>query len=1159
MKDLSQRIAALSPEQRILFEKQLKEKGLNLPQNLTISKRKKANYVPLSLAQERLWFLDRLESNIPIYNIVVPVLLKGKLNVKVLEDSIKEIVKRHEILRTNFTAIDGQPVQVISDESKFVLSEIALQNLPKNDRAIKELISQEQKHSFDLAQESLLRVNLVTIDETEYLMLLTTHHIIADAWSRGVLFRELVTLYSSFCTGKPSPLLELPIQYADYAIWQREGLQGDVLKKQLSYWQQQLQDELPVLNLPTDRSRSQERSYRGASASLTLPQTLTQTLKDFSRREEVTLFVTLLATFNILLYRYTEQEDILIGSPVANRNRVEVQDTIGFLVNTVVLRGDLSGNPTFRELLGRMQEVVLGAIAHQDLPFEKLLETLQPNRSVSHQPPFQVMFSLQNVPEAALEMPELTLSLLEVENQTAFFDLVFSWQEIDSRLIGTLEYNTDLFDAATINRMLGHFQTLLESILVDCNCTISSLPMLTEQELNTIKEWHQIDSEYSKNACLHQLFEERVEKTPDAIAIVFEDRQLTYQQLNQKANQIAHYLHSQGIKPEDKIGLCVDRSLEMIAGILGILKAGGAYVPLDTTYPQERLNFILEDARIDLVLTQKHLLERFSQTRSQLIALEKITSTKEDNPNLEVTPDNLAYVIYTSGSTGKPKGVLCTHHNVIRLFRATQSWFNFSQNDVWTLFHSIAFDFSVWEMWGALLYGGRLIVVPYWVSRSPEAFYNLLAQENVTVLNQTPSAFRQLMRVEELDLIRLNNPNQKIVGANGHSPLLEMTSEQANIRSPEQLKDLKLRSVIFGGEALELQSLKPWCDRHSDKSPQLVNMYGITETTVHVTYRSLSIEDLERNTGSVIGRPIPDLQVYLLDKNQQLVPIGIPGEIYIGGAGLARGYLNRPDLTREKFIANPFSNHPEARLYRSGDMARYLPNKELEYLGRIDQQVKIRGFRIELGEIEAVLAGHPDVAEVVVLVREDVSGDKRLVAYVVPRLRNTGSLTTNLRQWLQNKLPDYAIPSSFVLLDSLPLTANGKVDRQALPASESTRPELEAIYIAPRTPIEKALSEIWSELLNIDRIGIHDNFFELGGHSLLATQLLSRIRSNFEIELPLKLMFTVAFTIAELAKAIRQYKIEGQDNEDIASFLKELSELSDEEASIAVSQISGEM
>ncbi|WP_139253735.1 non-ribosomal peptide synthetase [Hydrococcus rivularis] len=1122
MKDLTQRIAALSPEQRILFEERLKQKGLNSPKNLTIYQREKANYVPLSFAQERLWFLNQLESNIPIYNIVVPVFLKGKLNVKALEDSIKEIVKRHETLRTNFTTIEGQPVQVISDEPKFVLLQ---QNVPKSDRAIQELITQEQKHSFDLTQESLLRITLVTLNETEYLMLLTTHHIIADAWSRGVLFRELAALYSAFCTGKPSPLLELPIQYADYALWQRDWLQGEVLEKQLNYWQQQLRGELPLLNLPTDRSRSPDRSYQGASASLTLPHAFTQALKDFSRREGVTLFVTLLAAFNVLLHRYTEQEDILIGSPIANRNQAEVENLIGFLVNTLILRGDLSGNPTFREFLGRMREVVLGAIAHQDLPFEKLLETLQPNRSVSDRSPFQVMFSLQNVPEAALAMPDLTLNLLEVENQTAFFDLVFSWQETNGQLTGTLEYNTDLFDAATIERMLGHYQTLLESILANSNCVISSLPMLTELERDTLKEWHQLGSEYPQDTCLHQLFEEWVEKTPDAIAIEFEDRQLTYRQLNQKANQIAHYLNSQGIKPEDKIGLCVDRSLEMVAGILGILKAGGAYVPLDTTQPQERLNFILEDAQVVLVLTQKHLLERFTQTRVQLIALEEISSTQEDSPNLEVTPDNLAYIIYTSGSTGQPKGVLCTHHNVIRLFRATQSWFNFSQHDVWTLFHSIAFDFSVWEMWGALLYGGRLIVVPYWVSRSPEAFYELLAQEEVTVLNQTPSAFRQLIRVED---------------------------------SPERVKILKLRFVIFGGEALELQSLKPWCDRHSDRSPQLVNMYGITETTVHVTYRSLSIEDIEKNTGSAIGRPIPDLQVYLLDKAQQLVPIGIPGEIYIGGAGLARGYLNRPELTREKFITNPFSNAPEARLYRSGDMARYLPNGELEYLGRIDQQVKIRGFRIELGEIEAVLAGYPDVAEVVVLAREEVSGDKRLVAYVVPRLGNNDSMTTNLRQWLQNKLPDYAIPSSFVLLDALPLTANGKVDRQALPALEPTRPHLEAIYIAPRTPIEKALSEIWSELLNLDRIGIHDNFFELGGHSLLATRLLSRIRSYFEVELPLKSIFTVGFTIAELAKVIRQYQLEGQDDEEIASFLEELGELSDEEALIAVNRVSGE-
>ncbi|MDJ0729380.1 MAG: amino acid adenylation domain-containing protein, partial [Crocosphaera sp.] len=660
---------------------------------------------------------------------------------------------------------------------------------------------------------------------------------------------------------------------------------------------------------------------------------------------------------------------------------------------------------------------------------------------------------------------------------------------------------------------------------------ITQLPLLTAwEEKQLLVDWNNTQTDYPQDKCIHQLFEEQVKRTPNAVALVFENQQLTYEQLNQKANQLAHFLlQNYQITPDTLVGLCVERSLEMVIGILGILKAGGAYVPLDPNYPTERLKFMLEDSQVRVLLTQETLLESLPQNQAQLICLDKqweeISQYSNENPQQNVSPSHLGYIIYTSGSTGKPKGVLVNHANVVRLFAATEDWYHFSSQDIWTLFHSYAFDFTVWEIWGALLYGGRLVIVPYLVTRSPEEFYNLLCQEKVTILNQTPSAFRQLIQVEE---------------------------------TKADLADLGLRLVIFGGEALEINSLQPWFQRHGDKFPQLVNMYGITETTVHVTYRPLSLADLN-SSASVIGRPIPDLQIYLLDSYLQPVPIGIPGEMYVGGAGVTRGYLNREELTAERFISSPFEEaggrrqeagvrsqesgvrRQEAegrrqkaggnKLYKTGDLARYLPNGELEYLGRIDHQVKIRGFRIELGEIEALLASHPQVWETVVLVREDTPGDKRLVAYLVPQpditLKEAGverqeaaaSVTIEeIRQFLKAKLPDYMVPNGFVILETLPLTANGKIDRRALPAPEFHN---EDKYVAPRTPIEEKLTNIWSQILQVEKVGINDNFFELGGHSLLVTQLVARIRDTFNIEIPLRDLF-VAPTVNELAQSIEQ-------------------------------------
>ncbi|BAY41877.1 amino acid adenylation domain-containing protein (plasmid) [Nostoc sp. NIES-2111] len=1056
----------------------------------TITPASRDKNLPLSFAQQRLWFFDQFEPGSPSYNLPRTVRLQGKLNIDALSASLNEIIRRHEILRTSFAISHGQPIQVISPSLNLQLPIVDLQYIPQQQREaeLHRLAKTEAETGFDITQAPLLRAKLLQLDEEDYVILLTLHHIISDGWSTDILIREVAALYTAFCAGRSSPLPQLPIQYADFALWQRQWLEGEALKNQLAYWRKQLSGELPILQLPTDHPRPIVQTYAGKTLSFVLPKNLSEELKTLSKQEGITLFMTLLAAFKTLLYRYTNQTDILVGSPIANRNRAEIENLIGFFVNTLVLRSNLSGNPTFHDFLKQVRDVALGAYAHQDLPFEKLVEEIQPERNLSHNPLFQVMFVLQNAPMRQLELPELRVEPLENKSTTAKFDLTLVIEAVEQGLIANFEYNTDLFDEITISRLAANFEVLLQGIITNPQQKIGELPLLTATEEQQLLAWGEGESKRPPEICLHQLFEAQVEKTPDAVAVVFENQQLTYRELNAKANQLAHHLQKLGVKPEVLVGICVERSLFMVISILAVLKAGGAYLPLDPAYPQERLGYMLTDAQVEVVLTQKHLLEALPAHNAQTVYLDSeenlFTTQSTANPISNATPHNLAYVIYTSGSTGQPKGVLINHSNVVRLFATVQPWYNFAQHDVWTLFHSYAFDFSVWEIWGALVYGGKLVVVPYWVSRTPEAFYQLLSQEQVTVLNQTPSAFRQLIQVEQ---------------------------------STGKILDLNLRLVIFGGEALDIQSLQPWFARHGDKSPQLVNMYGITETTVHVTYRPLTQADLH-SSASVIGRPIADLQVYLLDKNQQLVPIGVPGEMYIGGAGLARGYLNRPDITQERFIIHPLSK--QGKLYKSGDLARYLPNGDIEYLGRIDHQVKIRGFRIELGEIESALNQHPNVQTNVVIAREDKPGEQRLVAYLVSKSLQEIN-TSELRSFLEEKLPSYMLPTAFVILDQLPLTPNGKVDRKALPTPDTTT-GLSANFVPPRTPIEQIIADIWAEFLGQEKIGIYDNFFDLGGHSLLATQVISRLREVFKIDLPLRNLFEnpTVINLVELIEAI---------------------------------------
>ena len=824
----------------------------------------------------------------------------------------------------------------------------------------------------------------------------------------------------------------------------------------------------------------------------------------------------LLATFKILIARYTRCFDILVGTPIANRSSVELEKLLGFFANTLVIRTDLSQNPSFLKVLARVRKSCLEAYRHQDLPFEKLVKDLRPDRDSLRHPLIQVLFAFQNAPSPSWELEGLQVAPIPVDSKKVAFDISFSLREQHEEIVGSLTYQVELFDEGTITRLLRHFQSLLESIIKQPDEHIGSLTLLTQQEHRELLEFNRdLPTLYSNDYRIHVWFQQQAFNNPDKIALVCEDEHLTYRQLNERANQLAHCLKLGQTKPEIRIALHHERTANLIVGVLGILKAGGCYVPMDPNIPSERLDFILKEADVSMVITDSDRARRWNSRSIPHLCLDDKTifayQCKEDPP-IEVNADNLAYIIFTSGSTGLPKGVGVTHTNVVRLFEQTQDWFHFDEHDTWTVFHSLAFDFSVWELFGALLHGGKMVLIPYWVSRTPDTFYECVINERITILNQTPSAFQQFIRAEE----------------------------SAKLRN-----ELALRLVIFGGEALDFKILAPWWDRHGDQIPQLINMYGITETTVHVTYRPLTSKDLDTPATSRIGNSIPDLQLYILDQFQQLVPIGVPGEMYIGGQGVTRGYLNQGQLSGARFVPNPYSNQPGARLYRSGDLARHLANGDIEYLGRVDHQVKIRGFRIELGEIESVLAQHPEIHQAVVIVQEDHLEDKRLVAYLV--MGNGGKLSIPvLRNYLGQSLPNYMIPSDFMFLTSLPLTSNGKIDRAKLPAPESGRDNSDEPFEQARSPIEEKLIYIWSQLLNVAQVGIRDNFFDLGGHSLILTKLANRIQDTFQVRLPLRILFDLP-TIEQMAQAIVEEQVKNTDQGTITHLLSKLNELTPEQ------------
>ncbi|GAA0134025.1 non-ribosomal peptide synthetase DhbF [Paenibacillus sp. YSY-4.3] len=1089
--------------------------------------------VPLSFAQRRLWFLYRMEGPNPTYNMPWVARISGPLDVEALELALGDVAERHESLRTVFPDVMGVPQQRILDADQ---ARPRLIVTKASDKELEANITDGVAYSFDLCAETPFRAQLFVIGREEHALLLLLHHIAGDGWSLLPLGRDLSAAYSARCRGEQPSWSPLPVQYADYVIWQEQllGVEGDsdsLYARQLEFWKDTL-DQLPdQLELPTDRPRPAVSSYEGGVIPFALDEELHARLLQVAKENKASLFMVLHAALAALLTRLGAGDDIPIGSPIAGRNDDALGGLVGMFINTLVLRADTSGNPSFAELIARVREADLAAYEHQDLPFERLVEVLNPARSRARHPLFQIMLVLQNELEAPLQFPDAVTSLKMISSGTAKFDLTVELNErrgadgSPGGLSCLLEYSKDLYEPHTIEAFAYRYVRVLEALAKNPMQPIARADILTPVERQaflmetawpseTVSETSlaanqgaapahpcsTMQAPPEASASLSALFEAQAAKFPDAVAAVCEGDKLSYARLNAEANRLAHVLMAGGVEAGQTVALALPRSLELVVGLLAVLKAGAAYLPLDPDYPADRLEWMVEDAKPVYMITNAQAAGQMPHTlRTPKIVLgdpateQRLRDSSEHNPNENersgiVTPLNPAYMIYTSGSTGKPKGVVIPHRNVIRLFAATDSWYHFGPEDVWTLFHSYAFDFSVWELWGALLFGGRLVVVPHEISRSPAEFLQLLVEEQVTVLNQTPSAFYAFM--------------------------------QADRENAELGQQLALRYVIFGGEALELGRLKDWYERHPNDAPKLINMYGITETTVHVSYLELDKESAFQGGSSLIGRPIPDLRVYVLDSSLQPVPPGVIGEMYVAGAGLAQGYWGRPALTAERFVADPYGA-PGTRMYRTGDLAKQLTDGSLDYLGRGDQQVKIRGFRIELGEIEAVLVSYPGVEQAAVIAREDQPGDKRLAAYIVPG-PEADLMLAELRRYAASILPEYMVPSAIIHLDSLPLTPNGKLDRKALPAPEYT---LTPEGRGPRTPQEEVLCDLFAEVLGLPRVSIDDGFFELGGHSLLAVRLMSRIRETMGRELGIGLLFE-APTVAGLGEKL--YSDEGQ-------------------------------
>lgn len=1076
----------VSPSQRReLLELLLQEKGLRT--SLTsIPRRKDQIDLPLSFAQQRLWFLDRLEPGSSAYNMYSAQHLQGPLNIAAIEQSINQIFQRHESLRTTIHEMNGEPIQVIIPFSTLNLRMIRLQDSDDREAEVDRLVHEELECPFDLAAGPLIRAAMLQLSADEHILLFTLHHIISDAWSSGVIFRELEILYEANLNGKVSALPELPIQYGDYALWQKEWFQGKRLEEELSYWKNKLDGAPQILKLPTDYPRPSIQSYRGAVKRFPLPSRLSESLKELAQHEGATSFMVFLAAFAALLHRYTGNRDLVIGSPISNRNRVETEDLIGLFVNTLLFRLDLSGNPTFREFIRRVREICLENYSHQDVPFERLVEHLRPERKLSRSPLFQVMFDfVKGGP--TMNLQGLTARPFIVKTSTAKFDLSLFMQERESQFSGAVEYCSDLFEGQTVERMIGHFQNLLEVASANPDTTISALRILTDSERRQLLfAWNKAQKAIP-DVVIHQLFERQVIETPDATAVIFDGGRTTYAELNARANKVARGLQKLRVGPEVPVGVCTSRSLEMVVSVLGILKAGGAYVPLDPTYPKERLSFLIANTGMQIILTQQPMLPTLPKQNLNLICLDSswnlFNAESEANPPCTATSQNLAYILHTSGSTGKPKGVAVTHHSLVNHSLAVGSYLSLSPEDRVLQFASLSFDVSADQIFSSLASGASIVLRPDSLWPSIRDFVNFLQKNQLTVVG--------------------------IPAALWHEWVSALSSEGCEPPTCTRL-------VFTGSELVLSEKLRIW-QRKIGQNVRWVNGYGPTEATINATLYEPSL-DIENHagTGVPIGHPIANTTAYVLNEDLEPVPIGVPGELYLGGEGLARGYFDNPKLSAERFLPNPFSDRAGTRMYKTGDRVRYLSNGNIEFLGRVDYQVKIRGVRVEPAEIEAAINEFNGVEESVVLVQAD---DSRLVAYVLVK-GNDGLNTDELRHHLRQKLPEHMVPSAFVRMENFPVTSGGKIDRTKLPPPEEMRSIEYTEYLPPRDELEYQLTKIWEKALSVRPIGMRDNFFDLGGHSLLAVKMFSQVEKLSGKNLPLATLFQ-APTIEHLARILR--------------------------------------
>jgi len=1107
----------LSAKKKAILDALLSQEGIAHPED-RIPRRQQGGPAPLSFAQQRLWFFDQFEPASFVYNLLTAVSLHGKLDIPALQEAFRELVARHETLRTAFDFRDGRPVQIIGDPHSIPLRRVEISDLPEAERQsrLSDLLREQASRPFDLKLGSLLRLTLIQLAAEEQVLIMAMHHIVSDAWSMKVLVREIIALYRAYSGGYAPDLPPLPLQYADFAVWQRDWLQGNELAQQLEYWKRQLDAGSSILELPADRPRPAVQTYSGADFTFAFSPALSRSLKAMCRAEGVTLFMALLAAFKTLLYRYTGRREIVVGSPIANRQRKELEGLIGFFINTLPLRTIVSEDLSFRGYLERVREAALGAYAHQDLPFEYLVEQIQPGRNLSHSPLVQVAFSFEAAPERAAEIPGLTVEILNKENKAAKFDLTLFATDHGSEVVATFEYNVDLFNRATIERMAGHLLTLVSGIVGDPGQRLADLPLLTRHErYQILTEWNSTGAPYPEQLCAHHLFEAQVRRTPEARALVFENEELTYSRLNARANQVAHYLRSLGARPGEFVGIFMERSAEMIVAVLGVLKSGAACLPLDPAYPKERLAFMLEDSGPVIAVCQQRLASRLPPGRAQVVCLdsesETIVQQPESNPKTVVTAENWVYVIYTSGSTGRPKGVLLPHRALVNLVAWHQSSVRQSRSTL--QFASLNFDVSFQEIFSTLAAGGTLVPVPESVRLDAAALGRYVEQNRIERVH--------------LPVVVLQKLAEEFCG------------------NPRTLSSV--REFMVGGEQLQIS--RPMVELFSQlENCLLYNHYGPSETHVMTSFLLPGKSD-QWPALPPLGRPIANTEVYALDPCGQPVPVGVTGELHIGGACLAHGYWKQPGLTAERFIPDPFSDKAGSRMYKTGDLARYLADGNLEFLGRNDFQVKIRGMRVELSEIEVQLKRHPAVLEAaVILAKDEDDQGRRLVAYLVFRQEQTVS-GRQMREFLREMLPEHMLPSVFVPLNAFPLTPSGKIDRRALPAPEQKTDSGEG-WVAPRTDLEEVLAGIFSEVLQAERVGIFDDFFELGGHSLLATRISSRLRESLHIELPVRRIFEEP-TIGGLARIMLEDENERGTIERHAKLLVQLSKAPEDETPVS--------